>query len=73
MNANRNADLLKCPTFLLELVAKRFGLPLSILESWIKSNDNAAIERIEAVILGLGDRVRNIQNERGISGEGGEL
>ena len=64
MTANRNAALLECPSFLLELVAIELELPLSTLEGWIKSNDDAGIESIEAVILSLGDRARDLLNQR---------
>ncbi len=71
MTANRNAALLECPSFLLELAAIEIGVSLCTLENRIKFNDDAAIESIEAVILDLGDRVRNLQNERRVLGKGG--
>ncbi len=66
--SDRNAALLECPQFLRELIAKELAIPLRTLDARIEANDEAAIERIEAVILWLGDHAKNLQNERLTSG-----
>ena len=68
IGSDRNAALLECPKFLRELVAKELAIPLRTLEAQIEANDEAAMERIEAVILWLGDRAKNLLNERLTSG-----
>ena len=67
--SDRNAALLECPQFLRELVAKELAIPLHTLEARIEANDEAAIERIEVVILWLDEqRAKDLQNERLTSG-----
>ncbi len=70
-NAALNAALLQCPPFLLEMAAIELDLPLSTLKDWIKSKNEAGIEKIEVTILQLGRLAEYVQLERQISKEGG--
>jgi len=65
---NRVELIKDCPDFLRELVAKELCVPLDKVTGWIDTEDKEGLERIEAVVLWIGEGAKKLLQSQATQG-----